>query len=117
VGQAGSKRILVVDDEPVVSDAIANLLRLDGHEVEVVANGQAAITQCESCDFDLIFLDFYLPDMNADQLITVLRRTNPRQKIVVISGHRPLPVVPQAEFFIRKPFSAEVVRKAVTRFA
>ena len=111
------RRILVVDDEPVVSEAIANLLRLDGHEVELAANGQAAITQCESCDFDLIFLDFYLPDMNADQLITILRRTNPRQKIVIVSGHRPLPMVPQAEFFIRKPFNAEVVRKAVARFA
>ena len=117
MSQAGSKRILVVDDETVVSEAIANLLRLDNHEVELAGSAQAAIALCENCDFDLIFLDFYLPDMNADELITVLRRTNPRQKIVIISGHRPLPVVPQAEFFIRKPFNAEVIRKAVARFA
>jgi CheY-like chemotaxis protein len=117
VGQVGSKRILVVDDEAVVSNAICDLLRLDGFEVETAASGQQAIQLCQSCDFDLIFLDFYLPDMQGDALITVLRRTNPRQKIIVVSGHRPLPSVPQAEFLIRKPFTAEVIRKAVARFA
>jgi CheY-like chemotaxis protein len=117
VVQAGSKRILVVDDEAVVSDAISQLLRLDGYEVETASTAQQAIQLCQTSDFDLIFLDFYLPDMSGDTLITTLRRTNPRQKIVVVSGHRPLPTVPQAEFLIRKPFSPDVIRKAVARFA
>jgi len=117
VGQAGSKRILVVDDEAVISDAIAQLLRLDGHEVDIAATAETALELCRTSDFDLIFLDFYLPDMTADQLMVQLRRTNPRQKIIIISGHRPLPTVPQAEFLIRKPFSSDVIRKAVVRFA
>jgi DNA-binding NtrC family response regulator len=117
VAQVSSKRILIVDDEPAVCLAIGELLRLDGHEVESTTTAEEAVELCKNSHFDLVFLDYYLSDTTGEELLGVFRRANPRQKIVIISGHRPYPIVGQADFLIRKPFTAEVIRRAIVRFA
>ena len=117
MAQVSLKRILIVDDEPAVCQAIGELLRLDGHEVETATNAEEAVELCKNTHFDLVFLDYYLGDMNGEELLSVFRRANPRQKIVIISGHKPYPIVGQADFLIRKPFTPEVIRRAIVRFA
>ena len=112
-----SKRILVVDDEPIVCRTICDLLQLDGHDVQTVSTAGDAIELCKVHNYDLIFLDFYLPEMTGEQVLTIIRRSNPRQKVVVISGQKPFPAVGQADFLVRKPFTAEIIRNAVARFA
>jgi len=111
------KRILVVDDEEMVCRAISEVLRLDGHEVEVLSSPGDAIELCKRRHFDLIFLDYFLPEMSGDQVVTILRRGNPKQPIVLMSGQRPYPPMGEANSFIRKPFAVDVIRDAVTRFA
>ena len=117
MGEPRLKRILVVDDEPIVCRTLCDLLQLEGHEVETTSTASDAIEFCKMRHFDLIFLDYYLPEMTGEQVLTIIRRSNPRQKIVIISGQKPFPVVGQADFLIRKPFTAEIIRNAITRFA
>jgi|SRR4051812_5798513 len=111
------KRILVVDDEDSICRAMTEILHLDGHEVETLSSTTDTIELCKRRHFDLIFLDYFLPEMNGDQVVSILRRGNPRQRIVLMSGQRPYPPMGEADFFIRKPFAVDVIRDAVTRFA
>jgi CheY-like chemotaxis protein len=111
------KRILVVDDEEAVCSTIDEFLRRDGHEVETTCVPGDAVEFCRKRYFDLIFLDYHLPETTGDQVVSQLRQINPRQRIVLMSGHRPYPPLGEADFFIRKPFAADILRDAVERFA
>jgi len=79
-------QILVVDDEPTVSRAIKLLLEHDGHEVQLVDSGEAALTQLAQRKFDLIITDFSMPGMQGDQLVTRIRQLLPNQPIIMATA-------------------------------
>ena len=111
------KSILVVDDESIVCHTLEELLTGDGHSVFTTTSASTAIELYKSRRFDLIFLDYYLPEMTGDKVIGIIRRANPRQSIVLISGGRPYPPRGAADHIIPKPLTCEVVRDAVAKFA
>jgi two-component system OmpR family response regulator len=57
-------RILVVDDEPNISDLVATVLRYEGFEVQTAATGRTALTAVRSFEPDLVVLDIMLPDLD-----------------------------------------------------
>ena len=57
-------RILIVEDEPDIAAALQEDLRLEGHEVEVVGDGEAALERARSDPFDLFVLDVMLPGVD-----------------------------------------------------
>jgi CheY-like chemotaxis protein len=114
------KRILVVDDEPFVVEAIKMMLAFDGHEVEIATNGKEALAVLETDTFDLVITDFASPGMKGDELAVAIKARLPKQPIVMItayaemlqsSGH-PLPGV---DFLIGKPFLLENLREAIAK--
>jgi len=107
----------VIDDEEAVCATMHELLRRDGHEVETTSLPGHAVEFCRKRHFDLIFLDYHLPEITGDLVVGQLRQINPRQRIVLMSGNRPYPPLGEADFFIRKPFEADILRDAVERFA
>jgi CheY-like chemotaxis protein len=58
------KRVLIVDDEPEVAATLADLLRLDGHLIDTVANGRLAVDKLANHDYDLILSDVKMPELN-----------------------------------------------------
>ena len=68
-------RILVVDDEPYITDLLGAALRFEGFTVEVAATGHEAIALSTKERHDLILLDVMLPDMNGTE---VCRACGPR---------------------------------------
>src|SRR5689334_10595406 len=115
--QINRKNILVVDDELIVCRTLEELLTSDGHSVLTTTSTSAAIELCKTRRFDLIFLDYYLPEMTGDKVLAIIRRSNPRQRIVIISGGRPYPPKGAADHQISKPLTCDTVREAVTKFA
>src|SRR5438309_4644438 len=91
MAEESPKRILVVDDEPSICRILTDLLTLDGHAVHIATTPGDAIELCRTRHFDLVFLDFYLPEMTGDKLIAIIKRSSPRQKIVLMTGQRPIP--------------------------
>jgi two-component system, OmpR family, response regulator len=61
---AGAARVLIVDDEPYITDLVATALRYEGFEVASAANGREALSLVESFRPELIVLDVMLPDVD-----------------------------------------------------
>src|ERR1041385_3183866 len=60
---APSRRILVVDDEPLIRQTVEMLLHCDGHVVVNAAGGSEALAMFEPGKFDLVFTDYFMPAM------------------------------------------------------
>ena len=82
-------KILVVDDDPAVQMTIRLLLERAGHSVAVAGDGHKGLAAFESGDFDLLFLDIFMPGMDGLETMRHVHRLRPTVPIVVISG-RPL---------------------------
>ena len=114
------KRVLVVDDEPLVSGLLVELLEGDGHHVEVAGNGRAALERLGARGFDVIISDFKMPVLDGAGLYEGLARHDPRlrERLVFISGDT---LTPDTRRFIQstgvptvdKPFDAAQVRRVV----
>ena len=80
MGDAEGLRVLVVDDEPNISDLVATVLRYEGFEVEVAATGRRALRAAAEFDPALIVLDVMLPDLDGFEVhrrLTAEGRTAP----------------------------------------
>ncbi|MBI2163377.1 MAG: response regulator, partial [candidate division NC10 bacterium] len=78
-------RILVVDDEPVVLEALEALLTREGHEVLQASDGEAALRQAETARPDIILLDLHLPGLSGFEVVGRLRQIAGLEAIPVIA--------------------------------
>ena len=86
--QSVKRRILVVDDEPMVRELVTLQLQSDGHEVVGAEGpGQAIAIMQEHDAFDLLLTDVRMPYMNGPELARILRRTHPSIKVGFFSGY------------------------------
>ena len=115
-----ARRILVVDDEPFVSDAVKMMLAFDGHQVDTASSGLEALALFEKEKYDLVITDYSMPVMKGDELATTIKARTPGQPIVLITAyaemlkasHHPLAGV---DFVISKPFLLENLRDAINK--
>src|SRR5262249_46773846 len=70
-----SLSLLLVEDEPINQQVAKGLLEFDGHEVTVVASGQAALAAVEHRRFDAVLLDMRLPDVDGLEVARRLRQS------------------------------------------
>lgn len=84
-----SRRLLVVDDHVDTAQSLARLLRTRGNVVEIVHDGDAAISAAKSFRPDVVLLDLGLPGMDGYSVAEHLRRDEnlPRPTIIAISGY------------------------------
>jgi signal transduction histidine kinase/CheY-like chemotaxis protein len=80
--------ILVVDDEPDVASLLADLLKDDGHRVDVVSSGAEALQAAQGQPYDVILTDVKMPGLDGRGLYEQLERTCPglQHRIVFITG-------------------------------
>lgn len=110
------KQILLVDDEPAITQGIAYYLEREGYVVQTAETGQAALAAIGCTNFDLIVLDLMLPDISGLE-ITRLLKQNPQTAdipiVMLTAKSEDMDVVIglelDAEDYITKPFSARVL--------
>jgi CheY-like chemotaxis protein len=111
-------RILVVDDDEYIRDALAWGLSDAGYDVEAAADGVAAMAMARARPPDLLLLDMMMPGMDGDQVIEAVRATNrlSTTPVVLITASA---VVPSDSTigFLRKPVPLEVILRVVATFA
>jgi two-component system response regulator RegX3 len=111
-----SERILVVDDEPAISDAVAYALEGEGYEVESRSDGEAALEAALSESFDLVILDLLLPKLSGTEVCRRLRSESDIPILMLTAKDaevdRVLGLEAGADDYVTKPFSiAELVSR------
>lgn len=123
VEKDASMRVLLVDDEELVRDAMGRLLRYSGYECESAPNAASGLELARSGRFDLVITDRAMPGMNGDELASQIKLERPHTPVVMLTGYSD---VMQAngeapacvDYMLSKPFSIESVKQclnAVTR--
>jgi CheY-like chemotaxis protein len=113
------KRILVVDDEPFVCDAVKMMLAFDGHDVVTASNGNEALGLFNKDKFDLVITDFAMPGMKGDELAAAVKARSPGQPVVMITAYAEMlhsagKSLPGVDYVVSKPFLLEHLREAIT---
>ena len=81
------KRILVVDDDPLVCSAIRAWLEASGFAVVVTDGGATGLNALESSTFDLMMIDIFMPHMNGFESVRVFHQRAPIVPLIAISGY------------------------------
>ena len=80
-------RLLVIDDDSDFAGGLALALGLDGHAVDVAADGKRGIQAARDTAYDFIFIDVGLPDMNGVEILRHINRINPRTHCFLLTGY------------------------------
>ncbi len=80
-------RILVVDDERSIRNTLKDILEVESYRVEVVESGIEALKLIKESNYDLIFSDIKMPQMDGVELLQNIKQCNPEIPVVMISGH------------------------------
>lgn len=71
--ETDEKRILVVEDETVIRDAVSAYLERENYTVRGVGDGQSAVEEFEKHSFDLVILDLMLPKLSGERVCRAIR--------------------------------------------
>jgi DNA-binding response OmpR family regulator len=80
------RRALVVDDDPAVRALLTDFLEQQDFEVRTSQDGRTGLTVFHAEHFDLILVDFQMPDMTGLEMATEVRQTDPDIPIALITG-------------------------------
>lgn len=111
-------RILIVDDEPSVGDALRLVLESSGYEVVLVTKGLDGIDQARTRRFGFSVVDLYLTDISGFQVISDLRDLQPQIPILLITAHGSPQVFAEAKRLgavgaLSKPFHPAELLKVI----
>ena len=113
-------KILVVDDEEIMRDMVADSLELNGHRCTVAANPQIALEQISVVNPDLIISDYKMPGMTGLDLLKAVKKDRPSQPFLMMTAFGSIEMAVEAlqngadHFIEKKDFEhAEIIEHAV----
>jgi response regulator RpfG family c-di-GMP phosphodiesterase len=117
---AESPRILVVDDEKVIREILAEFLTLEGYVVRSVEDGEKALTELRTRPYDLVISDLKMPRVSGLQLLEKVTEENINVLTVIMTGFGTVETAIEAMKkgaydYILKPFKVEEVIHVVQR--
>ena len=119
----GPLRILLVDDEDEVRQALGEMLTSEGHTVVMAVGGTEALRRLEADDaIDLVLTDLVMPGMTGWELADAVKARHARLAVGVITGWGDLPDTDAAgrgavDFVLAKPITLEILADALSRVA
>ena len=116
------KRILAIDDEPIISRVSLRVLKSDGFEVDIAGNGLVAKEMAGKTDYDLYLCDIRMPEMNGMEFYEYLRQVHPgcETRVIFVSGDTMNNEVRaflsgKKNLFLVKPFTPEELRAVIQK--
>src|SRR6267154_1367151 len=107
---AGS--VLIIDDEAAIRESLETLLEFEGYSVASAETGEQGLTKIGERPFDLILLDFALPDRNGLEILADIRDRDPQLAVIMITAYGTVDnairvIQSGAANFIQKPWDNE----------
>jgi two-component system alkaline phosphatase synthesis response regulator PhoP len=111
-------RILIVEDEPGIALGLEDDLKMEGYEVEVIADGNAACRRARETKFDLILLDVMLPGKDGFEVCRELRHRGLKSPILMLTAkvqeaEKVLGLELGADDYVTKPFGTRELRARI----
>ncbi len=108
------KKILVVDDDPVVAKSFDRVLAGKGYAVITAANGEEALRKLNAETYDVVFTDIKMPGMSGIEVAERVKKSQPWLPVVIVTGYGTMENEARAEAagvsgFLRKPLSPEMI--------
>jgi PAS domain S-box-containing protein len=115
--EARRLRVLLVDDDILVSMGAADMLLDLGHSVTEAQSGAQALKLLETdSPFDIVVTDYAMPGMNGFELAQRIKGSNPRLPIILATGYAELPTDRSIEFgHLSKPYTASALAAALEK--
>jgi CheY-like chemotaxis protein len=112
----------VIDDEASVRETLAEMLVADNHDVQLAESGQQALEKLRLGNFDLVFTDLAMPEMDGWETARAIRKHCPHIRIIMVTGYGPTTPPPIGEEhlidgIIGKPFDFIQVGAVLTTLA
>jgi len=116
--QPSHPRILVVDDEPMMTQLLQRCLEDKGYRISTAADGREALGLLKADDYDLLITDVRMPRLDGLQLLKAAKDLFPRLPVIFISGYGEAETVVAAlkagaENFLAKPLDLETLERVV----
>jgi PAS domain S-box-containing protein len=116
--EASPLSILVIDDEASVRETLAEMLGALKHKVDLATGGQEAVRMLAAADYDLVFTDLAMPEMDGWETAREIRKHWPAMNIVLVTGYGAGTLPPPGEDYlvngiIGKPFDFAQVSQAI----
>ncbi|MGA7564200.1 MAG: sigma-54 dependent transcriptional regulator [Desulfobaccales bacterium] len=84
---SGRWKILVVDDEKIVRESLVDWFKKSGYDVEGAEGGRTALDMLDLKDYDFIFLDIKMPDVNGFEVLDNIKTNCPHSMVVMITAY------------------------------
>lgn len=115
------KRILIVDDDPVLCRGIENILLTQGFVVEIALDGEQALEAVEKNQPDLLILDIQMPKINGYSFLFALRKIDTQRSIpiIVLTSKEEMRDIFMAEGvkeYLLKPFDANLLLEKINQY-
>ena len=124
IDAVSSGSILIIDDEAAIRESLETLLEFEGYRVESAQNGEDGLARLSERTFDLVLLDFALPDRNGLEILADIRSRDSQLAVIMITAYGTLDNAVRAmqqgaTNFIQKPWDNEKlladVRASISR--
>lgn len=108
------RKVLVVDDDPVVGKSFDRVLSGKGYAVITAGNAQEALRKLDAEDYDVVYTDIKMPGMSGLEMAEQVKETRPWLPVVIVTGYGSPDNEARAEAagvsgFLRKPLSPEMI--------
>ncbi|MCE5263410.1 MAG: sigma-54 dependent transcriptional regulator [Deltaproteobacteria bacterium] len=113
-------RILIVEDDPKMREALQYIMRKEGYAVDAVDTGEGALEKLKTADFELIISDLKLPGMDGMDVLRAAKGYRPDVGVIVITAYGTVDsavaaMKSGAEDYITKPFNIDHIRLVVKK--
>jgi len=114
------RKVLVVDDDPVVGRSFDRVLSGKGYAVITASSGQEALTKLETEEYDVVFTDIKMPGMSGLEVVERVKERRPWLPVVIVTGYGSPANEARAEGagvsgFLRKPLSPEMIEESAIK--
>jgi CheY-like chemotaxis protein/glycine cleavage system H lipoate-binding protein len=112
------KKVLIVDDDLEVCEAMRQSLLSEGYDIEKAHSGMEALKQCEQKSYDVVIADMVMPGLSGMDLLATLKGINDKIYVILVTGYPTIPTAVQsikigAFDYLTKPFTPKELRIAV----